>query len=142
MTTMLYLLEVCMEVAFENKHKIANENTDPVQVILKVFHMLKDGRHEDILNDEFLEQNEEQFFRIFSDKEADKQFVDMFCGVFQSLYYIPRYLPHKYYENKYGKEKYQELRDYYKDIYALIELKLYNEIYRDAAFPIVRKPSP
>lgn len=131
-----------MDVIFENKHKIANENTEPVQVVLKVFHMLKDGRHEDVLCDEFLEQNEEQFFRMFADKELDKQFVDMFCGTFQTIYYIPRYLPHKYYENKYGKEKYQELRDYYKDIYSLIELKLYNEIYKDAPFPIVRKPSP
>ena len=66
----------------ENKYKIADENTDTVQVVLKVFHMLKDGHHADILCDEFLEQNEEQFFRIFSDKEADEQFVDMFCRIF------------------------------------------------------------
>ena len=141
MTTLYIFLEVCMET-IENKYKIADENTDTVQVVLKVFHMLKDGHHADILCDEFLKQNEEQFFRIFSDKEADEQFVDMFCRIFQKLYYIPRHLPHKYYENKYGKEKYRELRDYYKDIYSLIELKLYNEIYRDNAFLIVRKPSP
>ena len=37
MTTLYIFLEVCMET-IENKYKIADENTDTVQVVLKVFH--------------------------------------------------------------------------------------------------------